>query len=129
MSEKVYFSAFPNWLRLTVLPWYIWAAVILTAIWATNAASAEVFRVPGPDGKDAMVVRLHETSCADKDVLKYLHENILDDRRFKKADLEWEGQPFGACWIELNGRVHPIGSDKKPIQPPIPRIMFREEGV
>lgn len=96
---------------------------------AVPTIAAETFRVRGEDGKDSMVLVLRETPCVDKEVLGYLHEHVLDDRRFKKAELLWEGEPYGACWIEINGRVHPIGSDRKPIQPPIPRAVFKDESV
>lgn len=127
-DEKVYFGEFPKWLRLTVLPWYLWAAIIATAVWATSAAAADTFRLKDEHGKDVIVLVLHETECVSKEVREYLYDNLLDDRRFKKAHLEWKGETFGACWVEINGQVVPIGSDKEPIRP-IPRAAFKDEAV
>lgn len=107
----------------------MWAKVLIfLTCWPASVLGAEVFRITEPTGKDAVRIVLRDGACVDKYVLEYLYENIADDRRFKKAELEWEGKDYGACWVELRGMVITIGSDKEPIKP-IPRSAFRDEAI
>ena len=110
------------------LPLWVWIFAVIVC-WPSMLLAAETFRARGEDGKDAVVITLRDGKCADKHVLEYLRENVLDDRRFKKADLLWGGQKYGACWIDIGDYVHAIGSDKKPIRPPIPRAAFKDESI
>lgn len=117
--------------RMIVLPWFVWALAIGLAVggvlYAAKVKAADTFRY-SEDGKDKVVLVLRDSPCTDPAVLEYLHDNVLDDRRFKKGELEWEGKPFGACWVEINGMVIPIGSDKEPIRP-MPRRAFKDEAI
>jgi hypothetical protein len=103
-------------------------AILLSLCAASSAFAADTFRLKDQSGADVVVIVLHESACTDKDVLAYLHDNVFDDRRFKKAHLEWDKQTFGACWIELHGDVHTVGSDRRPLQP-LPRSAFKDEGA
>jgi hypothetical protein len=112
--------------RVMFCLWLILIVVVVAL--ATNAHAADTFRLPGEAGKDQVVIVLRDAPCTDVEVLGYLHDGLLDERRFKKAELEWKGEAFGACWAELQNHVLTIGSDREPL-PPIPRARFRDESI
>lgn len=105
--------------------------LLLVAVlcWSAAVLGADTYKITDPDGKVLVKIVLRESACIDKDVLEYIHEHILDDRRFKKADVEWEGEEYGGCWAEKDGVVYPISSDKKPIRPPLPRDFYKDEAI
>lgn len=102
-QEKEYFGEYPWWLRLTVLPWYIWLALIVTAIWATSAAAEEIpLHVLEKQGVE---IRLMNTPCVDPVSLSL----ILPDKqaRFKAIYSVWPERDgskkvYAGCWTELS---------------------------
>jgi hypothetical protein len=113
------------------LPWYFRLAYIFclpAALLPAVASSADTFKLTDPTGRVDVQIVLRDSPCVDKDVLEYLGENLLDDRKFKKADLEWKGETFGACYGEAHGLVYAVGSDKRPIKA-IPRSAFKDEKI
>jgi hypothetical protein len=83
-QEKEYFGAFPKWLRLTVLPWYIWAALVVTAIWATSAYAEPRFQVVANGAR----VVLFDDKCAVSAVTNLPY----------KATWEEKGKVYQGCW-------------------------------
>lgn len=78
---------------------------------------------------EPMIARLFQGKpCTNVQVLEYFRENIVDDRRFSAAHLQWGPDPYEACFIELQGKVYIIGSDKVPLKA-IPREKFRDESI
>lgn len=103
--------------------------LFLASVWLT-AHAADVHTGKAMDEGKLIDYKLTllKGACDDKSVLEYLHDNVLDDRRFTKGAILWDGKPFAACWIDINDEVYFIGSDKAPLRP-VPRGNFAEEGV
>jgi hypothetical protein len=83
-QEKEYFNDFPKMPRLTVIPWVIWAAIIVTAIWATSAAAEPRFQVTA----DGARVVLFDDKCAVSAVANLPY----------KATWEEKGKVYQGCW-------------------------------
>lgn len=67
-EEKEWFCETPAWIRLTVLPWYVWAAMAAAAVSGTAALSGctkpdvplcdryQARLITGPDGQPYIVM-------------------------------------------------------------------------
>ena len=116
MSDKEYFSDFPKLPRLTVMPWLIWAAIILTAIWATNAYTQEVpVHVLEQDG---LVVRLMPGPCVEPQGKAFFGMVPEYAPRAKALQSVWRYQDGSnrqhvGCWLELSAKE--AGADEAAI--------------
>jgi hypothetical protein len=112
----------------TIIPIPLWAVILIAALcWPAAALADEVFR--GKDQQDVeTVLRITDKPCASKEVLAFLHERLLDDRRFKASVLTWKGQDWPSCYAEKDETVFSIDSEGSPFQP-VPRSMFRDESI
>ena len=113
-EEKEYFTDFPKWLRLTVLPWYLWVLLALTAVWATKAFAEEI---PAHVlEKGGVVIRLMRGPCVDpRSQMMILSGLPTHAHRFKEIDSEWPmqngaRQKFAGCWAEF--KKGEIGNDE-----------------
>jgi hypothetical protein len=90
-EEKEYFNDFPEIPGITVIPWFLWAAIIVLAIFATGALAAPMAQTATADG--ATIV-LFDEPCKLKEVtnLKY------------RATWKEKGKTFEGCYA-----VHPFG--------------------
>lgn len=83
-EEKEYFSDFPKIPGITVIPWFIWAALIVLAVWTTGALAEPRFQVVA----DGARVVLHDDKCAVSAVANLPY----------KATWEEKGKVFQGCW-------------------------------
>lgn len=113
--------------RMTVLPWSVWALLGALAPYTSCVSAAEVFRGADNQGGPA-VLTLHEKPCTNTKVLTKLHDQFLDDRRFKASTLFYHGKEWASCWAERRGIVHSMDEEGAPFQP-VPRRMFKDESV
>lgn len=101
-EEKEYFGVYPKWLRLTVLPWYIWAFLIFTVIFATTSVAEEIpLHVLDKDG---VVIRLMDKPCVDPVATGMILPQAL--HRFRAIESMWpekdgSRKAWGGCWAEL----------------------------
>lgn len=131
--------------RMIVLPWLLWAAVIVAAIggalYASRASAALNYQSVGPDGQVAGL-RLSEAPCTNAKVLAALKEYIKPDYipKFRAAVLTWKGRDWHSCWFQIEvmdqgGTTHEmiwsVDEEGAPFNPPygIPKRMFREDSI
>ena len=118
--------------RLTILPWIIWAAIILAVIFTTKALADPVFKETGNDGRPVSL-RLSDKPCTSEKVLAHLKANVKPQYipLFKAAVLHYAGKNWDSCWIEYGGAVLSIDEEGAPFNPPsgIPLHLFKEETV
>lgn len=82
-ADKEYFHDFPQLPRLTVIPWLIWALLILTVIWATNAYAGPILKGEA----EGITVTIYEEACQLKEVT-----NLP-----KRATWTEKGKTFEGC--------------------------------
>jgi hypothetical protein len=114
--------------ELTILGRWFWGtviAVVAVFLWSVQAYAAKVFKAEGRDGNPA-ALRLFDKPCTDQKVLSKVMEAMRD--KLKAAQLTYGGAEWASCWIELNGSVYSIDEEGAPFQP-VPRYLFKEEGV
>lgn len=84
-QDKEWFCDFPKMPKLTVLPWLVWAAIIVSVIWATKAYAEPVLKATVED----VSVFLWTDECALKGQIKNLPY---------KATWQEKGKTFQGCW-------------------------------
>ena len=109
-DEKEYFTEFPKWLRLTVLPWYLWVLIVVVAIWATKAYAEEVPLYVFED--EAVSLSLFSGPCENETANAAAQNTPLKGLKLQKAASVWVVQSpvgllrigYAGCWAELNYR-------------------------
>lgn len=125
-------------LRLTVLPWLLWALAIGLAMgfvmYAAKANAALNYRAQGTNGQIAGL-RLSDAPCSYEKVLRHIKEQF--HHRFKAAILTWGGRDWQSCYIEIeqpNQQGEPetvifsVDEEGAPFAP-IPKRFFREDSI
>lgn len=74
---------------------------------------------------DNASVTLHDTPCMYASVLRFINEPHRN--RFRKAEVEIQGQRYFACWIDLGSHYGVIDEDGD--QFGAPASAFKEGGV
>ena len=125
-EEKEYFCEFPKWLRLTVLPWFIWLLIIVGVVFATKAYAAVTMIVKVPDGD---FVRLLDVPCEAPEVVALVNPHILP--KLKRADMRFRGKDYKACWTTFHDGMQDVVVviDETNDVTPIPLKVFQPEGV
>ena len=96
---------FPPMPRMTIVPWLIWAFVIVTVIWATKALAQNIVHTYEEKGKVA--VQLLNAPCTDEFSLMLLSQAPQYMERAKGLTSQWlhtdDGKmhPYGGCWVEI----------------------------
>ena len=85
MSEKEYDHDFPKIPGLTVIPWLVWAVIIVLAIWATKAYSEPVMQT----SEGGVTLQLWTDACElQKDIQNLPY----------KATWHENGKVIKGCW-------------------------------
>ena len=127
-EEKEYFGSVPRWLRLTVLPWYIWAFMIGAAIAGVlyaSKAGADTSTMVYSDSQ--MTLRLLNKPCVNETVLSYLKQAARP--RYQAAILVWEGRTLQSCWRLTDDKAAVMNIDEEGdgLQPPLPVEVFKRD--
>jgi len=86
-DKEHYWHDFPHLPRLTVLPWLIWAFIIVAVIWATGAFAAPLYKGEG----SGITVVLTDEPCRLAAVTNLKHRATWTDK---------EGKVFEGCWSQ-----------------------------
>lgn len=91
--------------RMTVIPWLLWAALVVSFVGCVKTASAQVPIPLYVHESEAAYIRLMSSPCEHLGILQFLAQNGGDTSRFKAIESEW-AYPQGkkahvGCWMEF----------------------------
>lgn len=97
---------------LTVIPWVIWALVLVILIWTTKALAEEPIPVHVVE-REEVKMRLMSGPCTDPVSIGLIMNSPVEYHgRFKAVSSQWKDErgnwkEFAGCWMELKASEVP----------------------
>lgn len=90
-----------------------------------------VMRWPSSSGAGEDSLRLFNEPCTDPKVQTFVPVKVPPQLRDKlqAARLVWGGVVYQSCWVEIDRLVYSMDEKGDLLQPPLPKRLFKDEGV